>query len=174
MLRLFFSFVRNKERRVFKFTILSVFVQGFCMLFTMNLNYSNILSFRVRYSETDRMGYCYHGNYAAFFEMGRVEALRSLGVVYKDLEDEGILLPVVSMNTRFKAPATYDDLLRLETTLVKAENCSLEFSYSLFNQNNKLLTTASTVLVFQSLVTGKPMRIPKHLNLIFASYEIHT
>ena len=98
----------------------------------MNLNYSHVLTFRVRYSETDRMGYCYHGNYATYFELGRVEALRSLGVVYKVLEDEGILLPVVSMSTKFKAPALYDDLLRLETRLVRAENCTLEFSYSLF------------------------------------------
>lgn len=138
----------------------------------MNLNYSHILAFRVRYSETDRMGYCYHGNYATYFELGRVEALRSLGVVYKVLEDEGILLPVVSMSTQFKAPALYDDLLRLETRLVRAENCTLEFSYSLFNENNQLLTTASTVLVFQSLHTQKPIRIPENLRNIFAANEI--
>jgi len=138
----------------------------------MNLNYSHILTFRVRYSETDRMGYCYHGNYATYFELGRVEALRSLGIVYKVLEDEGILLPVVSMSTQFKAPALYDDLLRLETRLVRAENCTLEFSYALFNENNQVLTTASTVLVFQSLHNRKPMRIPENLLTTFAAYEI--
>ncbi len=138
----------------------------------MNLNYSHVLTFRVRYSETDRMGYCYHGNYSTYFELGRVEALRSLGVVYKVLEDEGILLPVVSMSTKFKAPALYDDLLRLETRLVRAENCTLEFSYSLFNENKQVLTTASTVLVFQSLHNRKPMRIPEYLRTIFAAHEI--
>jgi len=138
----------------------------------MNLNYSHVLTFRVRYSETDRMGYCYHGNYSTYFELGRVEALRSLGVVYKVLEDEGILLPVVSMSTKFKAPALYDDLLRLETRLVRAENCTLEFSYSLFNENKQVLTTASTVLVFQSLHNRKPMRIPENLRTIFAAHEI--
>jgi acyl-CoA thioester hydrolase len=92
--------------------------------------------------------------------------------VYKVLEDEGILLPVVSMSTQFKAPALYDDLLRLETRLVQAENCTLEFSYALFNENNQVLTTASTVLVFQSLHNRKPMRIPENLLTTFAAYEI--
>jgi acyl-CoA thioester hydrolase len=138
----------------------------------MNLYYSHVSEFRVRYSETDRMGYCYHGNYATYFELGRVEALRSLGVVYKELEDEGILLPVVSMNTQFKAPAKYDDLLRLETTLVRTTNCTLEFNYVLFDQNARILTTASTVLVFQSLHQSKPIRIPDFIQTIFKAYEI--
>jgi acyl-CoA thioester hydrolase len=118
------------------------------------------------------MGYCYHGNYASYFELGRVEALRALGVVYKSLEDQGILLPVVSMNTLFKAPATYDDQLRLETRLVSASNCTLEFSYMLYNQFDILLTTASTVLVFVNEANSKPMRIPSELSAIFAQYEI--
>lgn len=138
----------------------------------MKLNFVHNHNFRVRYSETDRMGYCYHGNYASYFELGRVEALRALGVVYKSLEDQGILLPVVSMNTLFKAPATYDDQLRLETRLVSASNCTLEFSYVLYNQFNILLTTASTVLVFVNEANNKPMRIPSELSAIFAQYEI--
>jgi acyl-CoA thioester hydrolase len=138
----------------------------------MKLNFVHIHNIRVRYSETDRMGYCYHGNYASYFELGRVEALRALGVVYKSLEDQGILLPVVSMNTSFKAPATYDDQLRLETRLVSASTCSLEFSYTLYNQSGVLLTTASTVLVFVNQANNKPMRIPSELNAIFVQYEI--
>jgi len=138
----------------------------------MKLNFVHIHNIRVRYSETDRMGYCYHGNYASYFELGRVEALRALGVVYKSLEDQGILLPVVSMNTSFKAPATYDDQLRLETRLVSASNCTLEFSYMLYNQSGVLLTTASTVLVFVSQANNKPMRIHSELSAIFVQYEI--
>lgn len=138
----------------------------------MKLNFLHIHNIRVRYSETDRMGYCYHGNYASYFELGRVEALRALGVVYKSLEDQGILLPVVSMNTSFKAPATYDDQLRLETRLVSASTCSLEFSYMLYNQSGVLLTTASTVLVFVNRANNKPMRIPSELSAIFVQYEI--
>jgi acyl-CoA thioester hydrolase len=76
------------------------------------------------------------------------------------------------MSTQFKAPALYDDLLRLETRLERAGNCTLEFSYSLFNENNQVLTTASTVLVFQSLHNRKPMRSPENLRTIFAAYEI--
>lgn len=138
----------------------------------MKLNFVHSYNIRVRYSETDRMGYCYHGNYASYFEMGRVEALRALGVVYKSLEDQGILLPVVSMNTSFKSPATYDDQLRLETRLISASNCTLEFSYMLFNQSGVLLTTASTVLVFVNQANNKPMRIPSDLSAIFAQYEV--
>jgi acyl-CoA thioester hydrolase len=138
----------------------------------MKLNFVHVQNIRVRYSETDRMGYCYHGNYASYFELGRVEALRALGVVYKSLEDQGILLPVISMNTSFKAPAIYDDQLRLETRLVSASNCTLEFSYMLYNQSGVLLTTASTVLVFVCQANNKPMRIPSELSAIFVQYEI--
>ncbi len=139
----------------------------------MNLNYSHHLEFRVRYSETDRMGYCYHGNYASYFELGRVEALRSLGIVYKRLEDDGILLPVVSMNIQYKLPAKYDDLLRLETTLVRTTNCTMEFTYVLRDQHALVLTNASTVLVFQSLHQGKPIRIPEFIQTILSMYEIN-
>jgi acyl-CoA thioester hydrolase len=77
------------------------------------------------------------------------------------------------MNTQFKAPAKYDDLLRLETTLVRTTNCTLEFNYVLFDQNATILTTASTVLVFQSLHQAKPIRIPEFIQTILKTYEIH-
>ena len=70
---------------------------------------------RVRYGETDQMGYCYYGNYAQYFEVGRVEALRSLGCSYKALEDQGIMLPVSEYNVKYKRPAYYDDELTIQT-----------------------------------------------------------
>ena len=85
---------------------------------------------RVRYSETDRMGYCYYGNYAVFFELGRVEALRSLGIRYLDLENAGVMLPVGSMDIRYLKPLTYDDELRIETSIVALPTGSrVSFSY---------------------------------------------
>lgn len=138
----------------------------------MIFNYSHITTLRVRYSETDRMGFCYHGNYASFFEMGRVEALRSLGVVYKDLEDQGILLPVTALEIQYKIPAKYDDLLSLNTTLVNASACTLLFEYALFNQAEELLTTGKSTLVFVNSASSKPIRIPSFIISRLMPYEI--
>jgi acyl-CoA thioester hydrolase len=79
---------------------------------------------RIRYSETDQMGYCYYGNYAAFFEIGRVETLRSLGVSYKELEDKGIMLPVLSYEVKFIKPAFYDDLITDKNFYQKNSCCA--------------------------------------------------
>ena len=140
----------------------------------MKLDCSHDISIRVRYSETDRMGYCYHGNYATYFEIGRVEALRAIGVVYKSLEDQGILLPVVSLEINYKLPAKYDDLLRLKTSLTGIGASTLSFEYQLFNQDEALLTTGKTTLVFVNSTTAKPIRIPEWILLQLLPYEINT
>jgi acyl-CoA thioester hydrolase len=77
------------------------------------------INVRVRYSETDQMGVVYHGNYAQYFEMGRVEWLRNIGISYKWMEENGIMLPVVSLNINYKKPARYDDLLIVKTIFKK-------------------------------------------------------
>ena len=87
----------------------------------MNYHYKNSIQLRVRYAETDQMGYCYYGNYAQYFEVGRVETLRSLGMSYKSLEENGIMLPVLDFSINYNKPALYDDLLTIETTIVKIE-----------------------------------------------------
>ena len=87
---------------------------------------------RVRYAETDRMGYCYYGNFAAFFEVARVEALRELGVTYKQLEDDGIILPVFEYQIKYFKPAYYDEELRIETTIEKVKGACIFFSYKTF------------------------------------------
>lgn len=124
---------------------------------------SDKIQFRVRYGETDQMSYAYHGNYASYFEMGRTEWLRKLGVSYKKMEEDGIMLPVINLNTNYLKPAKYDDILTLKTTLVKIPTAKIEFKFEITNQQNELLTTATAVLVFVNMKTNRPTRIPKYL-----------
>lgn len=118
---------------------------------------------RVRYGETDQMGYVYYGNYAQFFEIGRVETLRSLGFSYKSLEEQGIMLPVTDLQIRYLKPALYDDLIAIRTKIVTIPTVKIEFTYELFNEKNDLLTTASTTLVFVKKETMRPTSPPADL-----------
>jgi acyl-CoA thioester hydrolase len=118
---------------------------------------------RVRYSETDQMGVVYHGNYAQFFEMGRTEWLRSLGVTYKYMETSGIMLPVISINFSFIKSALYDDILTISTFLKKEPMVKIEFEYEIKNQNNELICTGNSVLAFINMKTKKPSRCPDYL-----------
>ena len=118
---------------------------------------------RVRYSETDQMGVVYHGNYAQFFEMGRTEWLRSLGVTYKDMEKSGIILPVVSINLIFIKSALYDDILTIHTFLKKEPMVKIEFNYEIKNQLDELICTGSSVLAFIDTKNMKPTRCPDYL-----------
>ena len=118
---------------------------------------------RVRYSETDQMGVVYHGNYAQFFEMGRTEWLRSLGVTYKDMEKSGIILPVVSINLIFIKSALYDDILTIHTFLKKEPMVKIEFNYEIKNQLDELICTGSSVLAFMNSKNMKPTRCPDYL-----------
>jgi len=124
---------------------------------------STTIQFRVRYAETDQMGFVYHGNYAQYLEMGRIEWLRELGISYKKMEATGIMLPVISLNINYLKPAKYDDLLSLKTTLAKKPTARIEFNYELYNNDKELLTKASTTLVFVNMKTNKPMKAPEYL-----------
>ncbi|MCK5815196.1 MAG: acyl-CoA thioesterase [Flavobacteriaceae bacterium] len=121
------------------------------------------LKIRVRYGETDQMGYVYYGNYAQFFEMGRAEWLRNINASYKTLEDTGIMLPVLNLNVNYLKPAKYDDLLTLKTTLKKIPSVKIEFGFEIFNKKNELLTTGYTSLVFIDIKKNKPIRCPDYL-----------
>ncbi|MCL7762851.1 acyl-CoA thioesterase [Polaribacter sp. Z014] len=118
---------------------------------------------RIRYSETDQMGVVYHGNYAQFFELGRTEWLRTLGVTYKDMELSGIMLPVISINFKFIKSALYDDVLTIKTILRKKPMVKIEFEYEIVNQNNEMICTGSSVLAFLNSKTMKPTRCPDYL-----------
>ena len=118
---------------------------------------------RVRYGETDQMGYVYYGNYAQFFEIGRVEWLRNLGVSYKSLEESNIMLPVLNLNVNFLKPAKYDDLLTIVTSLKKKPLVKIEFDFEIYNEKKELLTTGYTSLVFIDMKKNKPTKAPKDL-----------
>jgi len=118
---------------------------------------------RVRYGETDQMGYVYYGNYAQFFEVGRVEWLRNLGISYKSLEEPNIMLPVLNLNINYIKPAKYDDLLTIVTILKKKPLVKIEFDMEVYNENNELLATGSTSLVFIDMIKNKPTKAPHEL-----------
>lgn len=118
------------------------------------------VSLRVRYGETDRMGYVYYGNYAQYYEVGRVEALRKLGWNYKDMEDSGILLPVHSMSVRYFKPAYYDDLLTVKTIIREMPGVRIRFEYEIYNQKDEKINEGEATLVFISADTKKPCPAP--------------
>ena len=118
---------------------------------------------KVRYAETDQMGVVYHGNYAQYLEIGRLEWLTALGISYKEMEENEVMLPVVSLNVNYKKPARYDDVLTITTTLVKQPTVSIEFDYEIHNSGGDLLTTANTKLVFINKKSNFPMRCPQYI-----------
>lgn len=126
------------------------------------MNY-HLTQIRVRYSETDQMGVVYHGNYAQYFEIGRVEWLRNKGLSYKWMEENGIMLPVISLTMNYKKPARYDDLLTLKTILKSRTTVKIEFDYELYNDNKELLTMGNSILVFVDRKTGKPTAPPEYI-----------
>ena len=116
---------------------------------------------RVRYGETDKMGYAYYGIYPQYYEIGRTELIRSFGLSYKKLEDEGIMLPVLSLDIKYLKPAFYDDLLTIKTKIIKLPSVRIEFEYEVYNQNNELLNTGKTTLVFIDAKTRRPRKAPE-------------
>jgi acyl-CoA thioester hydrolase len=129
------------------------------------------IQIRVRYSETDQMRVVYHGNYAQYFEIGRVEWLRNKGISYKSMEENGIMLPVVSLTMNYKKPARYDELLTLKTILKNKTSVKIEFDYELYNESDELLTTGNSILVFVDMKTGRPVAPPQYITAILERKE---
>ncbi|RXJ50733.1 acyl-CoA thioesterase [Gelidibacter gilvus] len=125
--------------------------------------YCHEIQLRVRYAETDQMGIVYYGNYAQYFEVGRVEWLRNFGISYKSMEEEGLMLPVVSLSVKYKKPARYDDLIKVKTQLVKLPSASIEFDYEITNESGEILTLGNTVLVFMDVNKNRPTKCPEYL-----------
>ena len=111
---------------------------------------------RVRYGETDQMGYMYYGNYAEFYEVGRVEMLRSLGMTYSSMEASGIMMPVLEMSCRYLKPALYDEEISIRVLMDKMPVIKIHFRYELYNQNNELIHKAETLLAFINMKTNRP------------------
>lgn len=106
------------------------------------------------------MGYVYYGNYATFYEIGRVELFRSLGFSYKALEDSGVMMPVLELNCRYLKPARYDEEITIRTHLKEKPGIRIRFEYELFNAQGELLNTGSTALVFIDMKRNKPCKAP--------------
>jgi acyl-CoA thioester hydrolase len=117
---------------------------------------------RVRYGETDQMGYMYYGNYAQFYEVGRVEMLRSMGLSYRGMEEFGIMMPVLEMTTRYIKPALYDEEITVKVTVEKMPGIRIVFNYELFNEAGVLINTAETLLIFVNMKTNRPCMGPQY------------
>lgn len=126
--------------------------------------YTSETNIRVRYAETDRMGYVYYGNYAAFYETGRVEALRALGLSYREMEDRGIMLPVLSYSIKYFKPAFFDDNLIVKTTLKELPTGTrLTFYYEIWNDKGVQLNAGETQHVFVKIDGGRPITVPQEV-----------
>lgn len=125
--------------------------------------YQHEYQYRVRYADTDQMGYVYYGNYARLYEIGRVEALRSLGFSYKAMEDSGVMMPVYENTSKFIAPALYDDLLTIRTILKTLPAARVVFFYEILNSKGVLVHKGETTLVFVKMQNNRLTTAPKEL-----------
>jgi len=139
----------------------------------MKLNFENSNQLRVRYSETDQMGYCYYGNYAQYFEVGRVETLRKIGISYKKLEDKGIMLPVIDFHVKYKIPAKYDDKLTIQTKIIEIKGAKIKFEYVITNESNETIAVSSTILAFISKKTMRATTPPKDFIELISQFKVN-
>jgi acyl-CoA thioester hydrolase len=118
---------------------------------------------RVRYGETDKMGYVYYGNYPLYYEVGRTELMRNFGFSYKKIEDMGIVLPVKTLDVKYHKAAMYDDLLTLKTTIKEMPGVRITFYYEVLNEKKELLNEGTTMLIFVDEKTRRPRKAPDEL-----------
>ena len=132
--------------------------------------YTSETTVRVRYGETDQMGYVYYGFYAMYYEVARVESLRQLGLTYKAIEAQGIIMPVLENKSKFFIPARYDELLRIVCTLREKPGIRIRFEYEIFNEEDKLIHQGETLLVFVDKNTSKPCRPPLEMEKVLEPF----
>jgi acyl-CoA thioester hydrolase len=134
--------------------------------------FTHTTKLRVRYGETDQMGYMYYGNYGEFFEVGRVEMLRSLGLTYSWMEEIGIMMPVLEMKCRYLKPARYDEEISIQVTVEKMPGVKILFKYELYNEKQDLIHVGETLLAFVNMKTGRPSLPPQEfLNKVKPYFE---
>lgn len=131
--------------------------------------YTHETQIRVRYAETDQMGYVYYGNYTHYFEVGRVESLRNLGMTYRQLEESGVMMPVLECHLKYIKPARYDDLLLLRTIVPELPHVRMRFLYEVYSQDT-LLHKGDTTLVFVDKATMRPCAAPESLMRLLQPY----
>ncbi|NLJ08233.1 MAG: acyl-CoA thioesterase [Sphingobacteriales bacterium] len=124
---------------------------------------SHEIEIRITYADTDMMGFVYYGNYPVFYEKGRTELIRSLGLSYREMEEKGILMPVRNMKCEYYQPARYDDIIRVKTTVHEMPSSRMSFHYEIFNQKGELIHEAFTDLIFLNAQSRKPVRAPAFL-----------
>jgi len=124
---------------------------------------ANDIVLRVRYGETDKMGFVYYGVYAQYFEVARTELIRKCGFAYDELEKAGVMLPVISLNIKYLKPCFYDDLLTIKAILKELPGVRISFEYQITNQQGELTTTGDTTLIFINANTKKPTKAPKEM-----------
>lgn len=129
---------------------------------------------RVRYAETDQMGYMYHGNYAQFYEVGRAEMLRSLGASYGEVEAAGVIMPIAELKSKFIRPARYDDEIEVRVILAKLPTMRMHFTYELYNESGMLINVGETTLAFVDIKTKKPCVAPQQFIDLLSTYFQHT
>lgn len=132
--------------------------------------YKSETSIRVRYSDTDQMQYVYYGNYASYYEVGRVESLRQLGLTYRELEAMGIIMPVLENHSEYLQPALYDELLRVVVTIPEKPSVRIRFQYQIFNEKGTLIHRGETLLAFVNQKTGRPCRPPEAFQKVLEPY----
>lgn len=123
---------------------------------------TSVIRHRVTYSEVDKMSYVYYGNYTVWFEMGRTELLREAGIPYREVEENGIFLPVRKCNIRYHKPAKYDDYVAIATIVTSIKKASVVFITTAYNENNELLVEGEVELACVDKA-GRPKAIPKNL-----------
>jgi acyl-CoA thioester hydrolase len=132
--------------------------------------YTSETQIRVRYAETDQMGYVYYGNYAAYYEVARVESFRQLGLSYKDLEEDGIIMPVLENYSKYLAPGKYDELLTVKVFIKKRPGIKIVFNYEIFNEAEELINIGETKLAFIDTASGRPCRMPDDMAEAMSGY----
>ena len=132
--------------------------------------YTSETQIRVRYAETDQMGYVYYGNYATYYEVARVECFRQLGMAYRELEEMGIVMPVTESTSKYLKPARYDELLTVKVTIPKLSDVKIIFTYEIRNEAGSLINTGETTLVFIDPQAGKIRLMPEVLHKLLAPY----
>jgi len=119
--------------------------------------------YRILYADTDMMGVVYYGNYGRLYEMGRTEMIRGMGLPYIELEKKGIVMPVFSVEAKYRKVLKYDELITIETTVKELPAARMEFFHKIYNEEGGLAHEAKVVLVFLDMKSGRPVRAPEAL-----------
>lgn len=129
--------------------------------------YTDTTTYRILYADTDQMGVVYYGNYGKLYEMGRTELVRNMGFPYIELEKRGIVMPVHSVEAKYRNVIRYDEVITIETTVAKEPTARMEFHHRILKEDGSLAHEAKVVLAFLDMKTSRPVRAPEVLTRLF-------